>query len=239
MAAVVPSVRDRLAKPPFPVPRQPPTLPPPIDLSFAARFASMIHAARYLTLAWPGLPWLWLRGSGAGLVLAIAFAVVFDAALVTTFIWSELVELQVAVALWTATAALWIVATVSAVSSFPPALPMGRDATVDSMFIAARDAYLSRDWLSAESKLRAALELAPTDGEAQLLLATLLRRVGRLDEARHALEKLARSDTGGPWRSAIVRELDLLDRRTERSSDDGFEAAPRAGSGGTTLARAA
>jgi tetratricopeptide (TPR) repeat protein len=199
----------------------------------------MVHAARYLTLAWPGLPWLWLRGSAAGLVLAIAFAVVLDAAVLTTFIWSEIVELRVAVGLWTAAAAIWIVATVSAVSAFPPALPSGRDATVDAMFIAARDAYLSRDWLSAESKLRAALELAPTDGESQLLLATLLRRVGRLDEARDALGKLARSDAGAPWRSAIVRELDLLGRRTERSSADGSGGSTEAGSGGTTLARAA
>ncbi len=199
----------------------------------------MVHAARYLTLAWPGLPWLWLRGSAAGLVLAVAFAVVLDAAILTTFLWSEIVELRVAVGLWTAAAAIWIVATVSAVSAFPPALPSGRDATVDAMFIAARDAYLSRDWLSAESKLRAALELAPTDGEAQLLLATLLRRVGRLDEAREALGKLSRSDAGAPWRSAIARELDLLGRRTERSSADGSGRSPGAGSDGTTLARAA
>lgn len=199
----------------------------------------MVHAARYLTLAWPGLPWLWLRGSAAGLVLAIAFAVVIDAAILTTFLWTELVDLQVAVGLWTAAAAIWIVATVSAVSAFPPALPSGRDATVDAMFIAARDAYLSRDWLSAESKLRAALELAPTDGEVQLLLATLLRRVGRLDEAREAIQKLSQSDAGAPWRSAIVRELDLLGRRTERSTADGSGVSAGAGSGGTTLARAA
>lgn len=178
----------------------------------------MVNAARYLTLAWPGLPWLWLRGSVAGLILATAFAVVLDASILTTFIWEELVDLQVAIGLWTATAAIWIVATISAVSAFPPALASGRDATVDAMFIAARDAYLSRDWLSAESKLRAVLELAPTDGEAQLMLATLLRRVGRSDEARDALLKLSRSDSGGPWRSAITRELDLVARHAERSS---------------------
>ncbi len=199
----------------------------------------MVQSARYLTLAWPGLPWLWLRGSAAGLVLATAFAIVIDTAILTTFIWTELVDLQVAVGLWTAAAAIWIVATVSAVSAFPPALPSGRDATVDAMFIAARDAYLSRDWLSAESKLRAALELAPTDGEVQLLLATLLRRVGRLDEAREAIQKLSRSDAGATWRSAIVRELDLLGRRTERSMAGGSGVSAESGSGGTTLARAA
>lgn len=199
-----------------------------------------VQAARYLTLAWPGLPWLWLRGSAAGLVLAAAFAVVLDAAIVTTFLWSELVEVQVTIGLWTAAAAIWIVATISAVAAFPSALASGRDAMVDAMFVAARDAYLARDWLTAESKLRAALELSPTDGEAQLLLATLLRRVGRLDEARGALQKLARSDSGGPWRSAITRELDLLARRSERSSDEVSSADSVSGTaGGTGLVRAA
>jgi len=199
-----------------------------------------VQAARYLTLAWPGLPWLWLRGSAAGLVLAAAFAVVLDAAIVTTFLWSELVEVQVTIGLWTAAAAIWIVATISAVAAFPSALASGRDAMVDAMFVAARDAYLARDWLTAESKLRAALELSPTDGEAQLLLATLLRRVGRLDEARGALQKLARSDSGGPWRSAITRELDFLARRSERSSDEVSSADSVSGTaGGTGLVRAA
>ena len=199
-----------------------------------------VQAARYLTLAWPGLPWLWLRGSAAGLVLAAAFAVVLDAAIVTTFLWSELVEVQVTIGLWTAAAAIWIVATISAVAAFPSALASGRDAMVDAMFVAARDAYLARDWLTAESKPRAALELSPTDGEAQLLLATLLRRVGRLDEARGALQKLARSDSGGPWRSAITRELDLLARRSERSSDEVSSADSVSGTaGGTGLVRAA
>ena len=46
-----------------------------------------MESARYLTLVWPGLPWLWLRGSFAGLVLAIAFAVTVDVAILTTFIW--------------------------------------------------------------------------------------------------------------------------------------------------------
>ena len=30
-----------------------------------------MSSPRYLTLLWPGLPWLWLRGSMAGLVLAL------------------------------------------------------------------------------------------------------------------------------------------------------------------------
>ena len=169
--------------------------------------------------------WLWLRGSMAGLVLALAFAVVLDLAIVATWVYAEFCDLQIALGLWAAAAAVWLVATVSAVSAFPPPIPTTRDAAADALFVAARDAYLSRDWLAAETKLRSLLVVAPTDGEAQLLLATLLRRVGRLKEAREALEKLSRSDSGGPWLSAIVRELDRVDAAAKRPSASATTAA--------------
>ncbi|MFM7138629.1 MAG: tetratricopeptide repeat protein [Planctomycetota bacterium] len=166
---------------------------------------------RYLTLVWPGLPWLWLRGSIAGLVLALAFAVSLDVAVVTTFVWPGLVELPFTIAVWAATGVVWLVSTVSAAAAFPPSLARPPAAEIDPLFVKARDAYLARDWLVAETRLRELLEIAPTDGEAQLLLATLLRRVGRLDEARTALDKLSASDSGRRWRAASAAERDRIE----------------------------
>ena len=168
--------------------------------------------ASSLTLVWPVLPWLWLRGSAGGLVLALAFAVLLDMGIVTTWIWSELVDLPVFIVIWTAASVVWIVATLSAASSFPAPISGAADAAADTLFVKARAAYLARDWLTAETRLKAVLALAPTDGEAQLLLATLLRRVGRTAESKRALEQLSRSDSGIPWQAAIARELVLLDR---------------------------
>mgnify|MGYP006279658389 CR=1 FL=1 len=168
-------------------------------------------AFRYLTLVWPGMPWLWLRGSRLGLVLALAFAVTVDVAVLTTFVWPELMGLGFSVGLWAATAAVWLISTASAVASFPPPIPRVRAEAADGLFVQARDAYLARDWLTAEGHLRALLAIAPTDGEAQLLWGTLLRRVGRMAEAREALAKLSRSDSGGRWRAAIDREVAILD----------------------------
>jgi len=165
---------------------------------------------RSITLLWPGLPWLWLRGSRAGLVLALAFAVAVDVAVFATWIWTELVDVGLLLALWTAIAAIWLAATASAFAAFPRPLPRGRDAATDALFATARNAYLQRDWLTAETQLRRLLDLSPTDGEGQLLLATLLRRVGRCDEARTALEQLSRSDSGARWQGDIARELDLV-----------------------------
>ena len=175
--------------------------------------------ARSLTLVWPGLPWLWLRGSVGGLVLALAFAVLLDMAVVTTWIWSELVDLQVSIGIWTATVAVWVAGTVSAASTFPAPIPRDADAAADALFVKARNAYLAHDWLAAETRLRAALALAPTDGEAQLLLATLLRRVGRTAEAKRALEQLSRSDSGAPWQAAIARELVLIEHAADNQPE--------------------
>ena len=123
-----------------------------------------MNAPRYLTLLWPGMPWLWLRGSLAGLVLALAFGLAIDVAVLTTWVWTELVDVRISLALWASTAAVWLIATGSALSAFPPPLRTGRDEATDALFVKARDAYLARDWLAAETRLRALLELSPTDG---------------------------------------------------------------------------
>lgn len=165
---------------------------------------------RHLTLVWPGLPWLWLRGSIAGLALALAFAVSFDVAVVTTFIWPDLVDAPFTIAVWAAVAVVWVASTLSAAAAFPSPLARPPAAEVDPLFVLARDAYLARNWVAAEARLRELLAISPTDGEAQLLLGTLLRRVGRLREAREALTKLSASDSGDRWRAAIAAELARL-----------------------------
>jgi hypothetical protein len=172
----------------------------------------LMNLVRRSTLLWPGLPWLWLRGSRAGLLVAVAFAIVLDTAIVSTWVWTDLVDAEVAIGLWAAAAAVWLLGTVSALSAFPPPLQLTQDAATEKMFVEARDAYLAHDWLTAETKLLALLTLRPIDGEAQLLLASLLRRVGRTQEAKKALAKLARSDTGLRWHSAVLREQKLLEQ---------------------------
>ena len=199
-----------------------------------------MQALRYLTLVWPGLPWAWLRGSLSGLVLALAFAVSIDVAMVTTFIWPGLVELPLTVGLWTAVAVLWLVSTVTAAAAFPPPLAVARSAAADELFAKARDAYLARDWLQAEARIRDLLKTTPTDGEAQLLHATLMRRTGRPAEARRALEQLARSDSGAAWGHEIAVELRRLAAPPASADDSGAPAVlPLRNESGEDAARAA
>jgi hypothetical protein len=196
-------------------------------------------AVRYLTLVWPGLPWLWLRGSVSGLVLALAFALTLDVAVIATWIWPGLIELPVTMGLWTATAVIWLVATVSAAAAFPPPIAEAEGSEADLLFVRARAAYLGRDWTQAETRLRELLSISPTDGEAQLLLATLLRRVGRPAEARRALEALARSDSGTPWRSAIAAEMTKLEAAGRGDDRDDPVVLPLRGAPGGTRERPA
>ena len=204
---------------------------PKLSLSHAVRprnlkGRSFVSFLRSLTLIWPGLPWAWLRGSWAGLILATAFGICLNLCIITAWIWTSFIDLEMTFGIWTATAIIWIVSTVSAVSSFPQPLVSYRDEVTDNLFIDARDAYLAGDWLRAETKLQTILTLSPTDGEAQLLFGTLLRRVGRFVEAKKSLEKLARSDSGQPWQHAIRHELSLIKRDSHGNSE---EIEPNAG----------
>ena len=197
---------------------------PKLSLSHAVRprnlkGRSFVSFLRSLTLIWPGLPWAWLRGSWAGLILATAFGICLNLCIITAWIWTSFIDLEMTFGIWAATAIIWIVSTVSAVSSFPQPLVSYRDEVTDNLFIDARDAYLAGDWLRAETKLQTILTLSPTDGEAQLLFGTLLRRVGRFVEAKKSLEKLARSDSGQPWQHAIRHELSLIKRDSHGNSE--------------------
>ena len=113
--------------------------------------------------------------------------------------------------------------------------------------------FLSRQPVSPSSATRlivagsaAGIVVAPTDGEAQLLLATLLRRVGRRAESRTALEKLSRSDAGRPWLGVIRRELSRLESTLPAPTAEGEGGAeavvlrlPSDGSSGNTAPRRA
>jgi len=143
-----------------------------------------------------------------------------DMAILATFVWPGLVELPFTLGLWTAVAVLWLISTVSAAAAFPPAIAAPRRDEADALFVQARDAYLARDWVQTEARLQDLLTIAPTDGEAQLLHASLLRRTGRTVDAKKALEKLARSDSGAPWRHEIAAELDRLADSSERHAGE-------------------
>lgn len=172
---------------------------------------------------WPGLPHLWVEGSWAGLVLAIGFTALVNLAIVNLFVWPELLEVRAKwvgggalVALWLA--ALWETrgelrrqaAKRRAQAEEGPDPDAERQAEADRQFMAAQRLYLAGDWTQTERKLLELIKANKQDVEAQLLLATVWRHLGRTRHAERRLRKLARLEIATPWAYEIERELQLV-----------------------------
>jgi tetratricopeptide (TPR) repeat protein len=71
----------------------------------------------------------------------------------------------------------------------------------------------------AEGSLAEARNLRPDDGEARLLSATLLRRLGRLDEAQVQIEEAARIDPLNPQVGLEAGVIAILDRRDDAARE--------------------
>jgi thioredoxin-like negative regulator of GroEL len=75
----------------------------------------------------------------------------------------------------------------------------------EDLFNAAQNEYLKGNWYEAEVALNRLLDGNILDVEARLMLASLLRRTGRGDEAATQLARLSRTDGAERWRLEIAR----------------------------------
>jgi hypothetical protein len=170
---------------------------------------------------WPGLVQLRRRGSRAGLAVAVGMAVVLNLVLLGTLGWSELLAPAIRSGLWIFVGALWL--GMVALTAGWDATPLGTEKPPDdNLFLEARDYYLKGSWFEAERSLKAALERNERDLDCRLLLATLLRRTGRGDEAGRELDLLERLEGSARWQSEIAAERKLL-------AEPPAEAEPAAG----------
>ncbi len=162
------------------------------------------------TYIWPGLPQLWAYGSWAGLAVAIGMAVLLDLLLLVSFGWSELIGPGVRITLWGVWGVFWALGIGWSVRF------CSRRAAADSVepsedtFGEATDHYLKGDYYQAEHTLEGLLQRNERDLDARLLLATLMRHTGRLDEAEQQLDVLARFEGAGKWEQEIQQERKLL-----------------------------
>ncbi len=181
--------------------------------------------SRWAMRLWPGLVPLWERGSASGLCLALIFAAFLNLTILTTWVWTETVGPGVRWAAWGAVVAIWVSSAWAAQGwGKPPRSP--NEPTAAAMFQSAMTEYLQQKWLDAEQQLRRLLARNQRDLEARLLLATLLRRTGRLSEARGELTRLQTFDGSDGWRWEIDREWDRLRQHSaEPPGETGAEAA--------------
>jgi hypothetical protein len=193
----------------------------------------LMFQGRWLTCLWPGLAELWLAGSWSGLLQALGFSALLNAALATTLVWTDLLAAEMRFAAWTAVAMLWLMGIWSAWRS-----TLARHEPDGDLFSSALSEYLQGNWFAAEALLSKIVAADARDIEAPLLLAALFRRTGRMQEARAALDRLSRSQGAEKWELEIQRERVLLDRMPANEPAPVSEAA-RAADESPPISRAA
>jgi hypothetical protein len=164
---------------------------------------------------WPGLPQIWRRGDWSGLVLAVVFAVLVNAALASGLVWTEL-ELFIPAGrsiLWLAIVAIWVGSALLSIvwdrrhPDYPNPEPS----------LAAQDTYgevlglyLQQNWYEAERLVAQLLRRNGRDVDARLMLASVLRHERRFDEAAGQLDRLGRIEGSRKWDREMRRERALL-----------------------------
>lgn len=166
---------------------------------------------------WPGLPQLWARGSWYALGMAAVAAGFLNLALLSSFVWSELLARDLRSALWVLLGVAWIAAATFS-AGWPRRLTNGGQAgPCGGTFAEAVEHYLRGDYFQAERVLGGLLRKNVRDLDARLMLATLMRHSGRFDEAAAELDSLVRFEGAAKWELEIRRERELL---TEAKAKD-------------------
>jgi hypothetical protein len=156
----------------------------------------------------------------SGLVLAAGFAVLIDWLLAASFVWVELLSPMDLRLGWMAAGSLWGTAAILS-AGFGRATPGA--SSRDPVFRGALKDYLQGNWFEAESALGRLLRRAPRDVEGRLLLATLLRRNRRYDEALDQLDRLERLRDAARWAREIAQERQRI---AEHIAAQAAEAIP-------------
>lgn len=173
---------------------------------------------------WPGLPHLWVRGSLAGLTLALAFSVLLNVLVVATLVWPSWLESRLkfacaitALGLWIA--ALWetrgelkrLAAEREAREANEDSVPTEPNQPNDQLLRKAQTCYLQGDWVDAERSLRTAIRNDRDDFEARFWLVSVLRCSGRARQAERLLRRVERLDAAVGWRHEVRDERQRIE----------------------------
>jgi thioredoxin-like negative regulator of GroEL len=84
---------------------------------------------------------------------------------------------------------------------------------------------LKGNWVESEHLICRVLRRAPRDLDAGLMLATLLRHTGRLEEAQRQLDRIVRFEGAHKWALEIRREREFLDEARKARASESEKAA--------------
>ncbi|MEX2122003.1 MAG: hypothetical protein WD847_20655 [Pirellulales bacterium] len=167
---------------------------------------------------WPGLPQLWLRGAWSGLLLAAGFSCLLNLLLLTSLVWTELFAPGVRLAAWTAVLVFWSGSALAGRRWIAGQCDGSRPPESEDLFPRALGEYLRGNWFEAEAVCNRLLRGQVRDVEAHLLLATVFRHTGRIEDARRQLNELMKFDGSAKWQWEIAAELERLAEATGKAS---------------------
>jgi tetratricopeptide (TPR) repeat protein len=151
------------------------------------------------------------------LALAVGFAALLNVMLAASLVWTGWMSPTVQVAGWIALAAIWLISAIAAATAGRGSAerPGAETAELETspaevLFREAIAQYLQGNWFETETALRRILKDSQRDVEARLMLATLLRHTGRLEEAAEQLQQTSRLEVAAHWREEMQNEWRLL-----------------------------
>ena len=130
-------------------------------------------------------------------------------------------------ALWIGFGAAWLAGAVVTAGAGQSGREGGHPGSEADNFPEAVDYYLKGNWFEAQQALMQRLGEDPRDADARLMLATLCRHTGRLDEAQQQLDLLARLEESAKWGMEIRRERQLLRDARAGQAGDVLEGPPQ------------
>jgi len=187
-----------------------------------------MRGVRWAIYLWPGLPDLWWRGAWSGLALATAFALLLNLLIAATLVWGDLLGPNPGGTIWGGFVAAWLALLVVSTRTSPRSAEAAL-AGPDDLFPAILAEYLRGNWLEAELLARKLVARVPSDVEATLLLAAVLRHTNRFDEARETLDALMLWDRAATWRMEIDAAYQRLTARQNRLAEQPKPSPPAGG----------
>ena len=116
-----------------------------------------------LLCGWPGLARLWFRGQWSSLWIAIAFSILLNLALVSSFLWPWSLGETFPLIAWPLIFLVWIASTTATYRNLPALMTVPGHSqtsidTSDALFIQAQREYLMGHWTEVESLITRCLD---------------------------------------------------------------------------------
>ena len=185
-----------------------------------------MQRARWMAYVWPGLPELWFRGQWSGLLLAVFAALLVNFLLATSLVWTEWQSSTVRTTAAFMLAFTWVIGIYRSRRQLREGERLAASGAGEDLFRQAQNEYLRGNWFEAESVIHKLLRHCARDVDAHLMLATLYRHTGRLEESATQLRRLALFDDAQKWVMEIERERRRLELASQEQQVEDVHTEP-------------